>query len=261
MKEKISITLDSSILKEIDSLIDGIRIRNRSQAIEFLIKKSLSEKKTAVILSGGEENRLKVNGVYKPLLKYKSKTTIEHIIEWLRKFDFSDIYIVGRKNVLSEIFKVVGDGSEFGVSISYVEEKEEKMITKQDTAKTLKLLNGTINKPFLCIYCDVLCDFDLEDLWRFHIKSDNIATMVVKTSKEPRKWGNVEMVGNRITKFVEKPKKEENYLVYTGIFVANPEIFKQQGFSLEYEIFPRLAEKGMLGGYIVSGFCEHVDKF
>ena len=45
MKERITITLDEKILKNIDSIVDRIYIRNRSQAVEFLIKKTLGENK------------------------------------------------------------------------------------------------------------------------------------------------------------------------------------------------------------------------
>ena len=46
MKKRVTITVDEKILKNADSIIDGIFIRNRSQAIEFLIKKSLGEDKS-----------------------------------------------------------------------------------------------------------------------------------------------------------------------------------------------------------------------
>jgi NDP-sugar pyrophosphorylase family protein len=258
MKEKISITLDDLLIREVDSFIDGIRIRNRSQAIEFLLRKSLSERRTAVILAGGPEEKLRVDNTFKPLVAIKGKTVIERMIENLKRNKFSEIYIVGRKNVLSEIFKTIGDGSDFGVEIKYVEEKEEKPITKQDTARTLKLLKGKINKPFLCLYCDILFDFNLIPIWNFHLRSYNIATLVLMTSSSPHKWGNVKLEGENIVEFVEKPKKSENYIVYTGIFVASPEIFEQKGNSLEYEIFPAIAKKGLLGGYVASGKCEHV---
>ena len=260
MKEKISITLERELIEEIDSFVDGIRIRNRSQAVEFLLRKSLSEKRTAVVLAGGEEEKLKVCGVYKPILEYKGYSAIEHIVRNLRKYRFTEIYIIGRKRVLSEIFKVLGDGSDYGVELRYVEEKPEKPVTKQDTARTLKLVNGKIKKPFLCLYCDVIFNFDLNAVWNFHLKTASIATLVVKTSPKPQEWGNVGLEGENVVEFIEKPKKAKNYLVFSGVFVASPELLAQQGNSLEYEIFPNLAKKRLLAGYVISGFCEHVDK-
>jgi len=259
VKEKVSITLDERILKELDSIIDGIRIKNKSQAIEFLIRRSLSEKRSAVVLAGGDEEHLRVNGTYKPLVKIKGKTVIERMIETLRKNKIFEIFIVGRKNVLSEIMKSVGDGSRYGADIKYVEENEDKY-GQQDTAKTLKLLKGKIKRTFLVIFCDIIFDYDLNIPLNFHIKEGDVATLLLKTSGEPIKWGVVELDGKKITKFVEKPKRAESYLVYTGIFIAEPEIFSLTGNSLEYEIFPYLAKNRLLSGYVCSGKCEHVHK-
>ncbi len=260
MKEKISVAIDRALLKEIDMLVDGFKIRNRSQAIEFLIRKALSERKIAVILAGGEEKRLMVNNTFKPLLGYKGKTAIEHIVQGLRKHGFTKIFIIGGKRVLSAIFSVIGDGSEHGVELCYVEERAQTSLTKQDTARTLKFLKGKVKKPFLCLYCDVLFDINLEEIWKCHTRSSVLATLVVKTSPQPKEWGNVVVEGDRVIEFVEKPKISKTYLVYTGMFIAEPEIFEQQGSSLEYQIFPALAKKGLLGAYIISSFCEHVDR-
>jgi len=41
MKERITITLDSELIKQIDKRIDGDIIKNRSHQIELLLTKSL----------------------------------------------------------------------------------------------------------------------------------------------------------------------------------------------------------------------------
>lgn len=258
MKEKVSVTIDSKILREIESMIDGIKIRNKSQAIEFLIRKTLSEKRTAVILAGGPEDKLKIDGVLKPLVKIKNKTVIENMIENFKKHKFSNIFIVGRKNVLSEIFKTVGDGSSYNINFNYVEEKDEKPITVQDSARTLKLLSGKIKSPFICSYCDIIFNYDLDAIWNFHHSNRNLVTSLLKTTQIPKKWGVVTVNGNKIINFIEKPKKINSNLVYTGIFISEPEIFDIPGNSLEYEIFPKLAEEEKLTGYICSGESRHI---
>lgn len=258
MKEKISITVDSKILRETESLVDGIRIRNKSQAVEFLLRKILSENRNAVILAGGPDEKLMVDGTLKPLIKVKGKHVIEIIIDQFKKFKFSNIFIVGRKNVLSEIFKIVGDGSSYDVKINFIEERDEKALTTQDSARTLKLLRGKINTTFICTYCDIVSDYNLEMAWIFHNTNRSVATHLLKTSEVPKKWGVVTLNGNKITSFVEKPKKVDSYLVYTGIFIAEPEILDAPGNSLEYEIFPVLAETEKLNGYICSGESRHI---
>ena len=259
-KEKISITIDNSLLKEIDSFIDGINIRNKSQAIEFLIRKSISDKRTAVILAGGPEIKLKINNTLKPLAKINGKSIIESIVANLKKYNFSEVFIVGRKYVLSEIFKVVGDGSEFDVNIKYIEESNFKSSTKSDTAKTLSFLRDKIKKTFLCTYCDIDFEYNLNIIWNFHIKNSATATLVLKTEDTPKKWGNVVLDGNKIMNFSEKPKTSDSYIVNSGIFIASPDIFKFKKNSLEYEVFPELAKKGLLNGFIASGRSRHIHK-
>ena len=258
MKTKVSITLDSKLLDDLDALIDGIKIRNKSQAIEFLIKKSLSERKPAVILAGGPEEKLRAWDTYRPLIKIGKKTLIEKMIENLRKYKFLDIFIVGRKKILSEIFKSAGDGSTFGVNLNYIEEKYEQPITPLDTARTLKLLKGKINQSFLCINCDLVFDYDLDAVWNFFVKNGNVAMLLLKTTEQPGKYAVVEIEGNKILRLEEKPRKAVSYLVYTGMFIADPEIFKFPGNSLEHEIFPALAKKDLLDGYIPAGRSENV---
>lgn len=257
MKEKISITLDGKILREIGPLIDGIRIRNKSQAIEFLIRRSLSEKNAAVILAGGPGEKLKAGKTIKPLIKIKGKCLIEHAIENLRKYKFLEIYILGRKGALGEIFNRIGDGSAFGISIQYIEEREGKSVTGSDTAKTLKMLKGRIKKTFLCMYCDVLFDYNLSEALNFHLREGGVATLLLKTEQSPVKWGVASLNGNRITEFAEKPKKADSYIVFSGIFFAEPELLNYPESSLEYELFPLLAKKNMLAGLVCSGKSRH----
>ena len=54
-KARLTITLSPQVLEKVDALVNGITVRNRSHAIETLVKKSLSPSVTsAVILAGGK---------------------------------------------------------------------------------------------------------------------------------------------------------------------------------------------------------------
>ena len=61
MKERITITLDENLIKQIDKRIDGLDIKNRSQEIENLLSESLGTNipRKAVLLVGGKGTRLK----------------------------------------------------------------------------------------------------------------------------------------------------------------------------------------------------------
>jgi len=127
MKERVTITLESTLISELDDTVDGTRIRNRSHAIEFLLRKSLNHRspKKALILAGGKGTRLRpiTYEIPKPMVPIQGRPLIEHTINLLRKYDVRDITIsigyLGEK--VKEYF---GDGSKFGVKIRYVIENE-----------------------------------------------------------------------------------------------------------------------------------------
>lgn len=255
MKKKISITLSEKTLSEIESIIDNIFIRNRSQAIEHLVSNALGENRTAVILCGGNEKNLELeNREYCMCAKAGRTRIIEMSVKKLREEGFRNIFVIARKNVLTSIFEILRDGASFDVKVSYIEEKESG-----GTADSLRLLQGKINTDFLVVYGDiVLNEINLEELWMQHIKQNAIATLTLTTSSKPSERGTVDVEGSKIIRFTQKPKQSETYLVFSPIFIANQDIFNYSGSSIEKEIFPELAEKGLLQGRLSSKREVHI---
>ncbi len=256
MKRKISITIEDSLLKGIDSVVDNVFIRNRSQAIEFLAKTALGEHRQAVILSGGPEERLRISGTeYRITTRIKNTTVVEKAVKKLRENGFKDIYIVARHNVLTKAFDILKDGSSYNIKVSYVEEKESN-----GSADSLRLLKGKINANFLVVYGHVIFDkVNIQELWNQHLKQATaVATLIVTAAPNPSEKGTVKVEGNRILEFIQKPKKTDVYLVFSPIFVATPEIFNTSGSSLEYDVFPKLAEQGLLYGHTSAEKEQHV---
>jgi len=255
MKTKISVTIDNNLLTEIDSIIDNIYIRNRSQALEHLAKTSLGENKKAVILAGGPERRISIaSGVYRPTARINGLHVIDIAIKKLRENGFRDIYIVARHKVLTAIFELLKDGTSLGVKIQYQEELES-----DGTADSLRLLKGRINSGFLVVYSDVIFEhINLEGLWNEHLKNKGVGTILLTTSATPDKKGTVKVEGTRVLEFVQKPTKSDINLVFSPIFAAEPAIFEYEGNSLESFVFPKLAAKGLLYGHLSSEKEYHV---
>lgn len=256
MKKKISITIEGSVLKGIDSVVDNVFIRNRSQAIEFLAKTALGEHKQAVILAGGPEEKLRISDTeYRITARIKNTTVVEKAVKKLRENGFKDIYIVARHNVLTKVFDILKDGSGYNVKVSYIEEKESS-----GSADSLRLLKGKISANFLTVYGHIVFDkVNIQELWNQHIKQATaVATLILTTAPNPSEKGTVKVEGNRILEFIQKPKKTDVYLVFSPIFVATPEIFNISGSSLEYDVFPKLAEQGLLYGHASAESERHV---
>ncbi len=255
-KQKISITINEKTLQDIDSIIDNIYIRNRSQAIEHLAKYALGENKTAVILLGGNEKHLKVAGdSYRPTLKVKGNATvIELAVKKLRENNFRTIYVIARQNLLTKIFEILKDGTDYGAKINYIEEK-----LSDGSADSLRLLRGKIKSNFLVAYGDIIFSkISIEGLWNDHIKQNAMATIMLTTSSKPSEKGTVRVEGNKVLSFTQKPKQSDIYLVFSPIFVAEPQILEYAGKSLEFDVFPELAQKGLLNGHLSSEKEIHV---
>lgn len=255
MKTKISITIDKKLIEDVDSMIDNITIRNRSQAIENLVNNALGENRNAVILCGGDEKRLEISpNHYSPTLKINNLTLIESTVRKLMENHFKNIFIIARSKILTNIFEILKDGSLYGVKVHYIEEK-----TSNGTASSLRLLRGKISSNFLVVYGDLYFNkINIDDLWKEHLKRGLICTLMLTTSSEPSKKGTVVMEGNRILRFTQKPAKSDVYLVFSPIFATSPNLLEYPGKSLEYDVFPQLAEKNLLNGYFSSKKEIHI---
>ncbi|MFH1770854.1 MAG: sugar phosphate nucleotidyltransferase [archaeon] len=256
MKERVTLTLDRGLLENIDLSVDGSRIKNRSHAVEMLLRRAMGVDKPtkAVILAGGKGKRLKLlsRGLPKPLMEIQGKPIIQYNIELFKKFGIKDIIIsVGYKADL--IKKKLGDGKKFGVNITYIEEKNPL-----GTAGPLKLAKHLLKESFVMCNADELKDVDLNDMFSFHHANKGCATIALTTVKEPSMYGVAVLNGNKIMTFVEKPSKgsEPSKLINAGLYILDPMVIDMipEGFAmLETDVFPKLATDEELCGYPFSG--------
>ncbi len=257
MKTRVSISIDKEILSKLDKEIDNVSIFSRSGAIEKIIEKHVSEKKKAVILAGGPPNNLfvKEEKTYRPLLKIRGKPLIQDIIDKLKRSGYNDILIVGSKEVLSEIYKNIGESG-----IVYVEEK-----LHLGTAKTLQLCQEKIKSTFLFVPCDHYFDIDLKEMEKYHKKNQGVSTLVVYSGTK-NAWDKssiVELEGNLIKSYIEHPKKKSSFLTSLLIGFAEPEIFDyipkaNLSYSLQEDVFPEIAKNNKLIGYLFSGEWNNI---
>ena len=255
MKTKISITLDEQALKQVDAIVDHIFIRNRSQAIEYLVNKGVGENKTAVILAGGSADKLRLQeGVYVIDATIGKLTLLEHAIKKLRENNFKNIFIVAQHIILTKAFEILKEGASYGVTIHYIEEK-----TTKGSAESLQLLKGKVKGKFLVVYADLYFEkINLDALWQDHLKQGGLATLMMTTSNTPHAKGILKVEGTKILEFNQKPEKSDIYLVFSPIFVAEEELMDQTGASLEEEVFPKLSKRGLLFGHLSSEKEIHV---
>ena len=115
----------------------------------------------AVIMAGGRGVRLSplTDTIPKPLLKVGDRPIIEHGVRWLSRHGIGNITI--SVNYLAEqIVDHFGDGSEMGVSVSYIREKEQL-----GTIGSLSLIEHVHHDTVLLMNSDLLTNIDLEEFF------------------------------------------------------------------------------------------------
>lgn len=257
-RSRVTVTIQQNLLKKLDALIDGNKVRNRSHALETVLAKNLGNStKQAVILASGKGVKMRpfTYEMPKPMIPVNGKPILQHTIELLRNHGITDIIIT--TSYLSEkIEKHFGDGEAYGVNISYVKEKKPTGTAGALRAAKKKLTDDN----FLMLYGDILLDLDLEEFLQAQASNRKaVGTLAVTNVADPSAYGAMKLRGNKVVGFEEKPEAqpETSRLVFAGCAAFNKTIFdylKKTGEqSLESDVFPKLIADGLLFGYPFEG--------
>lgn len=173
------------------------------------------------LMAGGFGTRLRplTDSCPKPMLKVGNKPILETLLNQFIKSGFLKFYI--STHFLPEIIKnYFGDGSKWGVNITYVHESEPL-----GTGGALGLLPADIIKlPIILINGDVLTTINFEKLLEAHNKLGGLATMCVKEYDYQIPFGVVDIEGSKMISMTEKPSYR--YHVNAGIYVLEQEVIE-----------------------------------
>ena len=221
----------------------------------------------AVIMAGGQGTRLRplTSNQPKPMIPIVGIPCMEHIVELLKRHDFTDI-VVTLQFMPEEIQDYFGDGSDWDVNIRYSIED-----TPAGTAGSVKMAEDELDLQggrFLVISGDALTDADLGRLVRFHEEKNSEATMVLKSVENPLDFGIVVTEEDgRISRFLEKPTWGQVFsdTVNTGIYLLEESVLdeipdpEKDEYDFSKELFPKLLEAGRpLYGYVMDEYWEDV---
>ena len=256
-RSRITITLDSQILKKIDRLIDKKKIRNRSHSIEYILNQyTMSKVNKAVILAGGRGTQLRpyTYEIPKPLLPVKGTPILEHLILQLKKNGITEI-IIAISYLGEKIKDYFGDGSKLGVSIEYSEETDNLQ-----TGGAVKKIKDKLNdESFLVIHGDILTNISFADLIQYHKDQGTVATVALTTTGTPKEFGQIKMQGTKLMDFYPTSENPDlkSHLIHTGIYAFEPDIFNyfpknEKEFSLE-DIVRELIKERKVNGFVFEG--------
>jgi mannose-1-phosphate guanylyltransferase/phosphomannomutase len=222
----------------------------------------------AIVLSGGKGTRLMplTKNTPKPMLPLYGTPHLEFIIRLLKKHNIIDI-IFSTGYLHSKIVDYFGDGSDFGVNITYKEDGDIPL----GTAGAIKNCEESLdNSPFLVFNGDILTDIDLSSLILNHKEGITLALAEVKN---PQHFGLAILdEQNRISHFIEKPSidflvenKEIPKVINAGIYVMDKEVLndipKQEFYMVETDVFPKYANDMKLHGHISDRYWIDIGTF
>lgn len=177
---------------------------------------------------------------------------LEYLILQLKRHSLTDI-VLCTGYLGEQIERYFGDGSRWGVHISYSREREPL-----DTGGAIKLAEKLVKEEnFLVMNGDSFLEVDLNELIDYHLKRKALITMALVEVEHPRRYGAVEInEDGEIKSFVEKGETSGSKLINGGIYVLNKKVFDyipEGKASLEKEVFPKLVGRGFYG-ILVKGF-------
>jgi glucose-1-phosphate thymidylyltransferase len=186
-----------------------------------------------VILAAGKGSRLYpvTHVIPKPLLPLANRMTMEYAFDQLKDCGITEICIVVGEN--EEVMKeTLGDGSAFGVQLSFVRQTEPKGL-----AHAVGFTKEFVGNDAFVLY---LGDAIYGDSLSPHIEkfkseqADNLN--LVKPVEDPRRFGVATVSDDgRISKLVEKPENPESNLAMAGMYVFTNAVF---------DVLPKLQPSG-----------------
>jgi glucose-1-phosphate cytidylyltransferase len=209
-----------------------------------------------VILAGGYGSRMAeyTSTIPKPMVEIGGEPILTHIMKIYKSFSIDDFIIAAgyKKEVIINYYK---NSKEF---------KNLKIIdTGKDTMTGGRLLRlkpmFTKNENFFMTYGDGLCDLDLSKLKKFHINHGKLAT--VTAVHPPVKFGELEIVKDKVKKFEEKPQAKAGW-INGGFFVLNYKVFdyiKDDSTLFERQPMEKLVNEEELMAFKYEGFWKNMD--
>lgn len=261
MKDKITISISSDILKQVDWKIDKVNFKNRSHVIENMVREWLKLRKDiwAIILA----HEIKWDdwnyplSIPKILIEIDWKTLLEKHIECLRVAKIDSVVIaVGhqKQKVIDFVKKNI-----FWIDIQFVEFNENDLSLKV-ISKCKKYLDT--NKILTILWDNYFYPLNLTDFIHYHNTNNSDLSIVITTIELSQWYWNIKLEWNNIISFIEKPKTKEDisFLINTWIYLMNnssiPDV--ESNLKIERDYFPELVKKAKIKAYFHNWKYFHI---
>ena len=204
----------------------------------------------ALILAGGEGTRLRplTSTIPKPVVPLVGQPFISYMLMWLREHGVDDV-ILGCGFMADRVRAVLGDGSELGIRLRYLEEPRPL-----GTGGALKFAEDLLDERFFMLNGDTLTDLDLTAQLEAHERTSARVTLALVPVADPSAYGLVRLDDDgAVTAFVEKPGPDQadTNLINAGAYIVERSVLDGMppagtSVSIEREVFPTLVGRGVV---------------
>tara|TARA_Y100000748_G_scaffold297164_1_gene290846 strand:- start:64 stop:1140 length:1077 start_codon:yes stop_codon:yes gene_type:complete len=176
-----------------------------------------------IILHGGHGTRLRplTHTGPKQLLPIANKPMSQYCLESISETGITDIAIIIGGVGSNKVREFYGDGSDFDVKITYIEQDKPRGI-----AHAIRLCKEFVNgEKFLVFLGDNIIQKSIGNSMKNFKDSNYDATVLLCEVDNPSRFGIADIENNKILKITEKPKNPISNLAVTGIYFLTPVIF------------------------------------
>lgn len=215
--------------------------------------------KKGIILAGGTGSRMSplTKAVNKQLLPIYDKPLIFYPLSILMLSGIKDILIIVNKNQLNQYKKIIPNGKNLGIKITYAEQEQpgglpeafiigREFIGKENVA--------------LILGDNFFYGQSLTSMLKQAVRLKSGATIILHKVINPEKFGVAKVKNNKITDIIEKPKKFISDLAITGLYFFDNKVVKyasqlnpSKRNELEItDILKKYKKKKQLNSYLIG---------